>query len=339
MKLVSVIIPTYNRYKDLQLLLNSIAASDYPEIEIIVVDNASTDDTGRIAAEFMEENCREQGQVLSAHAASDSSNTNPHGQHAGSLTMQYIASPVNLNAGGGRAEGVKHAKGEYLLFVDDDNEIYPDMITELVRFMELHPGTGLAAPLSLGGDDGKEVGALGCGIDLKTSRAVFVQSGVRVEQVDPNGVYPTTAATNSFMMTREAYEKSGGWDPYFEIMYEETDLGLRVQKAGFEQYYAPKARTLHLGAVATGENVGLRSLGIGSPRRAYTFARNRSIMMRRHAGLGARIVYFAVYNPAFTAYYVMQALKYHRADIALGYWKGAWKGCFCAKFGDHSPVL
>ncbi len=315
MRLVSVIIPTYNRARDLQRLLNSIAASDYPVIEVIVVDNASTDDTGEIVQSFAEAKKRD------------------------SLVVRYIASPVNLNAGGGRAEGVRHAEGEYLLFIDDDNEIYPDMITELVRFLEQHPGAGLAAPLSLGGADGQEVGALGCGIDLRTSRAVFKESGIRLERVNPEGKYPTTAATNSFMMTREAYEKSGGWDPYFEIMYEETDLGLRVQKAGFAQFYAPKARTLHLGAVMTGENTELRSLGIGSPRRAYTFARNRSIMMRRYAGPAARIRYFLLFNPAFTVYYVVQSLRYHRPDIAWGYLRGAWKGCFCAKFGDHSPVL
>ncbi len=315
MHLVSVIIPTYNRAKDLQRLLNSIAASDYSAVEIVVVDNASTDDTCRVVQSFIQAKNRD------------------------SLVVQYIASPVNLNAGGGRAEGVRHAKGEYFLFIDDDNEIYPDMITELVRFLELHPGTGLAAPLSLGGTDGQEVGALGCGIDLHTSRAVFVESGVRLDQVDPERDYPTTAATNSFMMTREAYEKSGGWDPYFEIMYEETDLGLRVQKAGFAQFYAPRARTLHLGAVMTGENIELRSLGIGTPRRAYTFARNRSIMMRRYAGTADKIRYFILFHPAFTVYYVVQSLRYHRADIAWGYWRGAWKGCFCAKFGDHSPVL
>ncbi len=322
MNLVSVIIPTYNRCGDLNRLLHSIAASDYPEIEIIVVDNASSDCTGSVVRTFTDT-------VQEEHTA----------ESGKGLAVKYIFSPVNLNAGGGRAEGVRHAEGRYFLFVDDDNEIYPDMITELVRFLEGHPGTGLAAPLSLGGSDGKSVGALGCGINLNTSRAVFVQSGVPVSEVDPDGIYPTTAATNSFMMTREAYEKSGGWDPYFEIMYEETDLGLRVQKAGFGQYYAPRAKTLHLGAVAEGESTGLRGLGIGSPRRAYTFARNRSIMMRRYAGGRARLFYFALYNPAFTIYYVMEALKYKRPDIAWGYWKGAWKGCFCAKFGNHSPML
>ncbi len=314
MKMVSVIIPTYNRCEDLKQLLHSVAVSDYSNREIVVVNNASTDATERVVQEFMRE-------------------------QKDNVAVQYIASAVNLNAGGGRAEGVRHAKGDYYLFIDDDNEIYPDMISELVDFRRTHPKAGLIAPLSVDGHGNKRVAALGCGMNLTTSKAIFVQAGTPLEEVDRKGRYPTIAATNSFMMTREAYEKSGGWDPYLGIMYEETDLGLRVQKAGFEQFYAPKAITIHWGAVAEGENRELRGLGMGTPERAYTFARNRGIMMRRHAGAGARIAFFILFNPAFTVYYVVQSLRYHRPDIAWGYWRGAWKGCFCAKFGDHSPVL
>lgn len=314
MKLVSIIIPTYNRCEDLKRLLRSVAASDYPNKEIVVVNNASTDATEQVVQEFMRE-------------------------QSGGVSVQYIASAVNLNAGGGRAEGVRYARGDYYLFIDDDNEIYPNMISELVDFLRTHSKVGLAAPLSVDGHENKRVAALGCGMNLITSKAIFVESGFPLEQVDREGQYPTIAATNSFMMTREAYEKSGGWDPYLEIMYEETDLGLRVHKAGFDQFYAPRAVTIHWGAVAEGENSQLRSLGMGTPRRAYTFARNRGIMMRRHAGAGARVLFFLLFHPAFTVYYVVQSLRYHRPDIAWGYWRGAWKGCFCAKFGDHSPVL
>lgn len=284
MKLVSVIIPTYNRCEDLKRLLQSVAASDYSNTEIIVVNNASTDATEQVVKNFMQEK-------------------------GGGVPVRYVASAVNLNAGGGRAEGVRHARGDYYLFIDDDNEICPDMISELVDFQRTHPGAGLMAPLSVDGPESRRVAALGCGMNLTTSKAIFVQPGILLEQVDRKGLYPTIAATNSFMMTREAYEKSGGWDPYLEIMYEETDLGLRVQKAGFGQFYAPRV------------------------------ARNRGIMMRRHAGAGARVLFFLLFHPAFTVYYVVQSLRYHRPDIAWGYWRGAWKGCFCAKFGDHSPVL
>lgn len=300
-KLVSVIIPTYNRCEYLNKLLHSIMESSYPNVEVIVVDNASTDATKNVVSSYCDKN----------------------------FSLRYVHSNVNLNAGGGRAEGVRHAEGDYYLFIDDDNEIEPDMIAELVKFLEQHPETGLVAPLSLGGIEGRNVGALGCGINLWTSKAEFRYPGLPVDDVDLNGTYPTIAATNSFMMTREAYEKSGGWDPYFEIMYEETDLGLRVQQAGYEQYYVPTARILHLGAVGEYENATLRGLCIGSPRRAFTFARNRSIMMRRYANIGGKVLYFAFCFHAFTCYYVLSALRFGRTDIAWAYFKGAWNGCFC----------
>lgn len=304
-EMVSVIIPTHNRCESLRIILDSVSRSDYRNLEIIVVDNASTDETEKAVALFC--------------------GNSP-------FAVCYVKNDDGFNVSEARKKGADSARGEYLLFIDDDNRIYPDMISALVEFLKEHPGTGLAAPLSLGGAEGKNVGALGCGINLRTSKAVFQSSGIPLDQVESSGRYPTTAATNSFMMTREAYEKSGGWDPYLKISYEETDLGLRLHQAGFEQYYAPKACTLHLGAVAEGENSSLRGLGIGTCGRAYYFARNRSIMMRRYAAPAGRVIYFAFYLHAFTCYYVISALRFGRPDLAWDYLKGAWTGCFCRKY-------
>lgn len=302
---VSIIIPTHNRCENLQIILDSILKSDYRNLEIIVVDNASTDETAKVMASFC--------------------GISPFAVH-------YVKNEDGFNVSEARKKGADSAKGEYLLFIDDDNRIYPDMISALVEFLNQHTGVGLAAPLSLGGAEGKNVGALGCGINLRTSRAVFRNSAIPLDQVELSGRYPTTAATNAFMMTREAYEKSGGWDPYLRISYEETDLGLRLHLAGYEQYYAPKARTLHLGAVAAGENSSLRGLGIGTRGRAYYFARNRSIMMRRYAGPVGKVFYFAFFLHVFTCYYVMSALRFGRLDLAWDYFKGAWVGCFCRTY-------
>lgn len=306
-EMVSVIIPTHNRCESLRIILDSILHNDYLNLEIIVVDNASTDETENVVSTF----CEKSG-----------------------FPMNYVKNEDGFNVSEARKIGAESAQGGYLLFIDDDNHIYPDMISELVNFLKNHSEAGLAAPLSLGGSEGKNVGALGCGINLQTSKAVFEKSGIPVDQVDLYGIYPTIAATNSFMMTHDAYRKVGGWDPYLKISYEETDLGLRLKRAGFKQYYAPKARTLHLGAVAEGENSSLRGLGIGTRGRTYYFARNRSIMMRRYAGLRGKVAYFLFYLHAFTCYYVMAALRYRRPDIAWDYLKGAWTGCFCSMYQD-----
>ena len=49
---VSIIIPTHNRCGNLQIILDSILKSDYRNLEIIVVDNASTDETAKVIASF-----------------------------------------------------------------------------------------------------------------------------------------------------------------------------------------------------------------------------------------------------------------------------------------------
>lgn len=121
MKLVSVIIPTYNRGKMLSECVDSILKSTYTNLEVLIVDNNSTDNT----VELMQE------------------------KFGSDKRVHMIGLKENLMAAGGRNEGIMHAKGEYLLFVDNDNIVYPDMIRHLVAEMEKDSRIGLVGPLSI----------------------------------------------------------------------------------------------------------------------------------------------------------------------------------------------
>lgn len=101
---ISVIVPVYNLQRELKSCVSSIAAQTHRDLEIILVDDGSTDDSRRIIEELAEIDERivplykENGGVTSA-----------------------------------RLEGVRHASGEWIGFVDGDDEIEPDMYELLLK--------------------------------------------------------------------------------------------------------------------------------------------------------------------------------------------------------------
>ncbi len=102
---VSVVIPTYNEEKTIRDCLTSLAKQNYKEVEIIVIDDGSTDRT--VAS------------VLQINQLTNQSINLLRQKHQG--------------AGAARNLGVKHAKGEILVFVDSDMTFHKDFIKNLVR--------------------------------------------------------------------------------------------------------------------------------------------------------------------------------------------------------------
>jgi glycosyltransferase involved in cell wall biosynthesis len=110
---VSVIIPTYNRSRLLRLATESVLAQTYPNIEIIVVDDGSTDDTSTVVAQ-----CAERGQVT------------------------YIKQ-ANQGVAAARNTGIRVASGEYLNFLDHDDLFAPTKIERQVHVLESRPEISL----------------------------------------------------------------------------------------------------------------------------------------------------------------------------------------------------
>jgi glycosyltransferase involved in cell wall biosynthesis len=108
---VSVIIPTHNRPKLLQEAIESALAQTYPNVEIIVVDDGSTDNTAEIVA-----------------------------QYGGKVT--YIKQ-ANQDVAAARNTGGRAASGEYLTFLDDDDLIMPTKIARQVQVLLSRPEVGL----------------------------------------------------------------------------------------------------------------------------------------------------------------------------------------------------
>lgn len=102
---ISIIIPVYNSGRNIIDCLSSIMESTFDDFETIVVDDASMDNSANIVNEFIVQNNED--------------------------NIYLIESKINKRAGGARNLGILRASGDYILFVDQDDKITPELLEEL----------------------------------------------------------------------------------------------------------------------------------------------------------------------------------------------------------------
>lgn len=108
MKTVSVIIPVYNAEKYLRQCVQSVCAQSYKDLEILLINDGSTDSSGRIIEELKLEDTR----------------------------IKVLHQPQNIGIGRVRNTGLEIARGEYLVFIDADDWMDPNHIEDLVELLE-----------------------------------------------------------------------------------------------------------------------------------------------------------------------------------------------------------
>lgn len=129
--LISVIVPVFNRQDTLEMSINSITSQNYRPLELILVDNASTDNSLEVCNKFMNSNKDE------------------------SLNIKVL-SENKPGANAARNKGIKFATGDYLYFFDSDDILYPGSFEIIYRqlFKNCFPET-IAFPFILRFSDNK----------------------------------------------------------------------------------------------------------------------------------------------------------------------------------------
>ena len=310
---VSVIIPTHNRAEMVCRCIQSVLDSDFRDLEVVVVDDASTDDTwSRLAARF-----DGNPKVIRLHLDRNS----------------FQAAARNV--------GVRHANGDYLLFLDDDNTVAPDMCTRLVEALRDHPNLGLVAPVSVHvlPDGRREVWTLGSDFNHRTSQPL--DRAPRTQENDiptDQALLPTTYSPNAFCVRRETFEKVGGFDETFVQIFEESDFGWRILATGSSAAIVTAGRTDHYGFLEPGCVPALRALGIEKPYRTWCFSRNRIWFVKRHFSLLGRLSVIFLFAPLSVLWYGAVALRSRRPDIAGAYLRGYLAGVFSRVSTPPAPI-
>ena len=239
---ISIVIPTFNRAGMVCDCVESVLAQTGVMVEVIVVDDCSPDDTQvRIAQRF-----------------------------GGDPRVKYVRNGENSFQAVSRNNGARIARGEYILFLDDDNILESNALVSLWKEFKERPQLGLAAPMAIHKRPGKEnlIWSLGSDFNRWTSRPMDNCPNLPLEELpsEPK-TYPTSYYPNGFMVPKKIYEAVGGFDEMYEQIFEESDFGLKIREAGYDAVVSTNARTVHLGFLEPGCVAELRQLGIEKPYR------------------------------------------------------------------------
>ncbi|MDG6999786.1 MAG: glycosyltransferase family 2 protein [Nitrososphaerota archaeon] len=205
---ISVIVPTYNGHNKLMNCIDSLKRSSFLDLEIIVVDNGSTDDSvALLRAKYPD--------------------------------VRLIRNYENLGISRGRNIGALHSLGKYLLFVDHDVMIDREMIGHLVRPFRDNCRLGMTGPIIYYLSAPDVVWAAGTSINMKSGR-VFFNASLYKEPFFEVEVIPAT-----FMIPRHLFFKVGGFDSSFFATYEDTDICFRLRKSGYHLKIVANAKAWH----------------------------------------------------------------------------------------------
>lgn len=217
--LVSIVILNYNGMKFIDRCLRSVLSTDYPNFEVIFVDNASTD--GSLE-----------------HAK------NKFGQD---FRLKFVVNDRNYGFARGNNIGLEHARGEYIVFLNNDTEVDPNWLKELIKVMGSDPGIGVAQSKLLIMHERKRIDA--CGLML-TPYGFFVERGTG--EID-RGQYDLAAEIFAakgavIAVRRKILDEVGPFDADYFIFAEEVDLCWRVWLRGYRVMLVPKSVVFHVTA-------------------------------------------------------------------------------------------
>jgi len=216
---VSIIIVNYNNRNYLLKTLKSLFQdSSVSKYEIIVVDNASDDDSAEaVRRDFP--------------------------------AVKVIILPENAGYAKANNRGVDRASGRFFLFLNNDTEVPPDTIEKILNIKENHPHFGVIAPLIFN-PDGSLQHSWGWDLHLHTEVFLkfFAEKWSRWQYRRKKGRIKRNVNWVSgacFLIERSLYLQVGGFDERFFLYSEDADLGKRVRQLGYKIHLTSEARIIH----------------------------------------------------------------------------------------------
>ena len=207
---VSVIVVTYNSAPCIKECLGSILGQEGRRFEVIVVDNASTDDTVRVV----------------------------RGMGAG---IRLQANQENIGFGRGCNQGFGASGGRYLLLFNPDARLPErDSLARLCQILEQNVRWGLAGTRVTESDGTVECPPSASYPDQHRAHCDFSHLPGKIAWV----------FGASMFVRREVFAAVGGFDPGFFLSSEETDLCLRIRQHGWEIGFVPEITAQHIGAAS-----------------------------------------------------------------------------------------
>ncbi|MGI5826796.1 MAG: glycosyltransferase family 2 protein [Patescibacteria group bacterium] len=222
---LSIIILNWNTAKLLRDCLESLEStinSKQLTVEVIVVDNGSTDNSVQEVKSLKFKNFK----------------------------LKIIENGENLGFSKGNNIGIKAATGQYIMLLNSDTIVQKDALLQLTAFLDTHSEVDIIGPKLLNSDGTLQAN---CGRfpDLWVSAIMlFVEhlGANRFVRWSPKkSEFVDWLMGAAFIARREVFDKIGGLDERIFMYMEEVEWFYRAQKAGFKAYFLKEVEIIHLG--------------------------------------------------------------------------------------------
>ncbi|MEW5868450.1 MAG: glycosyltransferase family 2 protein [Chloroflexota bacterium] len=243
---VFIVILNWNQRNDTLECLQSLKQLIYPNFEIVIVDNGSTDDSVK---EF----------------------------HSNYPNLQIISLSENRGCAGGRNAGLRFAlanEAEYILFLDNDTIVDPEFLTKLVEAGQDDTSVGILGPKIFYYDDPHRIWTAGALIDWKTGYSTSIGNGELDSEKYRSLREVDFVAGCALLAKAHVFTDIGEFDEDYFIYFEETDWCARARKAGHKILFIPGAVLWHKESKSLG--------GASSPKKLYYLTRNQILFIRKN---------------------------------------------------------
>ncbi|MHA7733124.1 glycosyltransferase family 2 protein [Nitrosopumilus sp. S6] len=231
--LISIVITNFNGGDLLLECLETVFKTNYNNFEVILVDNCSDDNSHNIAKERFPR-------------------------------ISLIENNENLGAVG-RNSGIKNAKGDFIVLLDNDTKVDSEWLNEFLKSYEKF-GYGMYQGKLLLMDSPEKINSAGCMINIFgfsfAKGTGEIDKGQYDHEIEIN--FPATACA---FVPKKIFEEIGYFDEKFFAYLDDTDFGWRAMKQNISSYFVPSAIVFHKWSNTTK----------WSPLKYYLLERNRQI--------------------------------------------------------------
>lgn len=243
---VFIIVLNWNGHQDTIECVDSLKKVTYPDYEIVIVDNGSTDGSEEILRRRFPD-------------------------------IALIQTGENLGYTGGNNAGIRYALGkgaDYMVLLNNDTVVDKDFVTALVAAAEADRSIGIASSKVYFYDRPDVIWYAGATLNLKTGKSKHL--GYNEKDSGQFGAMQETdrACGCSMMVTREVCERIGLMDPEYFCYAEEAEWSVRARKAGYKVVLVPNSKTWHKVSAATG--------GAGTGSYLYYSVRNHLHLVKTY---------------------------------------------------------
>jgi GT2 family glycosyltransferase len=281
--LVAIIVLNWNGKGDTIECLESLRKVTYPNFNVLLVDNASTDGSVEL---FKRDH----------------------------PDIELLVNEKNLGFAGGNNVGIRRALEEgadYLLLLNNDTVVCPDFLGGLVDIAEGDPRVGIVGPKICFYSDPEKVWSAGGSINMFTGR--IGNDGEGLAQKDLKGTKEVDYVSGCALLVKSGVvERIGPMDERYFLYFEETDWNLRARRLGYACVVDNDVRILHKSGAAVKKIKGSDY---------YYTVRNLPLFVGRNGKWYHKIAFYPIFFARYAASYVLHRARGER-EVCRGIARG-----------------